>query len=457
MKSFFQWLLSALTSSFRNWEQLAGIQYFVGSWQEVLDEAKRQNKPVFIDFYTIGFHPRQLIAQQAALDPTLAIKFNTHFINYRVDAKAGEGLEIARRYRMFTSPVPTALFILWDSTLLYRATSYEGVKGLLAEASKAIEAAYHPTPLSMLEQDYVAGERDPTFLAAYLLQRSRADMPNQDALLTYLSLIPQTVWTTDETTDLIIGNLTTYQPEPVNALQQKLRQLSHSTEGSCLSLWKQIGERIRELLRDRFHQAIREQDELQLTKVIVNNEQLLRAERGDTLTPQDVDHMANGYRRRFYADTRNVDKYRPLAEAEGWRLMTIPMDAIREKDQTGLQRFLDRTKQHEGQSDRLENGKRTEAMNHIESQDIARRLNRLVSYYVDHMTDLDDLEQALTWSTRALMLYACPAYLNYHARLLIKLGRTREADELLRNVSAEQRPGVHRIHVTIKRPEDYEW
>ncbi|MBC3788631.1 thioredoxin family protein [Spirosoma utsteinense] len=456
MKTFFQWLRSALAGPQHDGGPLAGVRYFYGSWQEVLTEAKRQNKLVFVDFHTIGFYPRKRIAQQAALDPSLARKFNAHFINYRVDAKAGEGLELAKRYRMQTSPVPTALFILWDGSLVYRASGYEGVKGLLAEADKALEAAAEPNQLSMLEQDYLGGKGDPTFLAAYLQERGRAGMPNQDALLTYLSLIPPSEWTTDETIHLIIGNLTTYQPGPVNALQQKLRQVSELPERACTSLRRQIGERIRELIRARMHQAIREQDERQLATVIADHEQLLRAERDDKLTQQEVDYVANGFRRRFYADTGNVDNYRPLAEAEAWRLMTISMDTIREKDKIELQRFRDRMKQVEERGDHPDYGEQAEAISTIESQDMAHRLNQLVSYYADHMTDADDLEQALIWSTRSLAFHSCPGYLHNQARLLIKLGRSGEADEVLQKVSSEQTPGVHHIRVILKRPEDYE-
>jgi hypothetical protein len=458
MKPFFQRVLAALSGPQYNEGPLAGVRYFYGSWQQVLVEANHQNKPIFLDFHTIGFYPRQQIARQAALDPSLAQKFNAQFINYLVDAKAGEGRDIARRYRMHRSAVPTALFILGDGSLLYRASGYEGVKGLLAEADKAIEATNEPNQLAILEQDYVGGKRDLAFLRAYLAERSRADMPNQEALLAYLSLISPTDWTGQETIRLIIGNLTTYQSEPVNALQQTLRQLTNSLDSSSVYLGRQISERIRELIRIRFHQAIAEQDERQLAWVIAANEQFLRAERGDQLSQPELDKMATGFRRRYYADTKNLDQYRPLAEAEAWRLMTIPLDLVREKDQLAYQRYLDRKETLDAQGEGQDYANNyAQSMSTFESRDMAHRLNRIVHYYADNMTDPADLEQALTWSARSLAFDPCPGYLHLHARLLIRLGRSREADEVLRQVSASQMPGTHQIHVSIKRPEDYEW
>lgn len=307
MNSFFQGLLSALTGSPQPSGPLAGIRYFSGSWPQVLAQAQSLNKPIFLDFYTIGFYPRQ----QAALDASFATTFNTHFINYLVDAQHGEGPQIAQRYRMLTAPVPTALFILGDGILLHRAAGYSGLKDLLAQAHQALQAATQPNRLPILEQDYVAGRRNAPFLEAYLLERSRANMPNQEALLSYLALMPQTNWATDETIPLILGHLTTYQPGPVGALLAKLRQGSPSPDSSSLVGPTPIGERIRALIRMQFHQALSEQDEGQLAGLIADNEQLLRAERADTLTAEDLDQMAKGHRRRYYTETR----YRPLPSA----------------------------------------------------------------------------------------------------------------------------------------------
>ncbi len=450
-------LLTVLAGPQPNGGPLAGVRYIYGSWQEVLAEAKRQNKPVFLDFHTVGFYPRKQIVQQAALDPTLAQTFNAHFINYMVDAKRGEGLEIANRHRLHTSPVPTAIFILGDGSLLHRASGYEGVKGLLAEAHKALQALNQPNRLSMLEQAYAAGQLSPAFLATYLRERSRADMPNQEALLTYLSLVPEADWTSNETIPLILGNLMTYQPRPVNALLRKLDQLSHSPDQSGSSLRIQIRERIREMIRTWFRQVMADGDEGQLARIVDAHAQFLRAERSDQLSQQEIDNVANGFRRRFYAETKNIDQYRPLAEAEAWRLMTIPLDAVREKDKLAYQRYLDRKEKLDARGERPDYANYAQSMSTFESRDMAHRLNRLVSYYADNMTDPADLEQALTWSDQALTFDSCPSNRQLHARLLVRLGRSREADEVLQQDRTTQTSGNHLIHVSIKRPDDYEW
>lgn len=435
---------------------LPGVQYFYGSWQAVLDEANRQKKPVFVDFDTIGFYPRQEIIREAFSDSSLAVTFNANFINYQVDAQRGEGVAIAERYRVLSYPVPTSLFILWDGSLLHRASGYQGLAGLLAEADKALALANKPNVLSTLEQTYLAGQRDPVFLATYLRERANADMPNNDALITYLSLVPETDWTTDETIGLITAHLTTYDPRIVDALQQTLRQLYGSTDKPAVVQRTKLGDCIRQLIRSRFHRAIAEQDEQQLAEVITDNERFLYAEAGDSLSKQEVEEMANGYRRRFYAETKNFAQYRPLAEAEAWRLMTVSRESVREKDREAFLHYLERKKELDETGERPDYWKYAEAMSTVESHETARQLNQLVRYYDKHMTDPYDLEQALVWSARSLEYDRNPGYLHTHARLLMKLGRSAEADRILQEMSSQQTPGTRVVHSVIKKPKDYE-
>ena len=456
MKSFFQWLSSVLAAPQNKDSSLAGVRYFTGSWSEVLAEAERQNKPVFVDFYKLGFYPRKQIAQEAFLSPSLADKFNANFINYRVDDQTNEGLTIAKQYQIYTSPVPTSLYVLSDGSLLHRASGYEGLQGMLAEADKALEAAKEPNQLSILERAYRAGKRDPAFLGAYLRERGRAGMPNDEALALYLSLVSETDRTSDETTQLIVDNLTTYDKAVVNGLLQKLHQTANSSEKSAVTLRTKISECIRPLIRTRFHQAIADRDEHQLDNVIAYKEPFLRAEKAGKLSRQEADDVANGYRRRFYAETKNFAKYRPLAEAEAWKLMTIPTESVRVKDAEAYQRYQERKAKLDSTNQHPDYEKFAGAMSAFESNDIASKLNRFVRYYCENMTDPTDLNQALTWSAKSLDYDHNPGYANLHARLLIKLGRTREADSVLRKVSAQQTPGVYRVYMSIKRPEDYE-
>ena len=59
-------ILSIFVLSFSNLfaysiEEEKGIQFFKGTWNELLAEAKKQNKPIFVDIYTTWCRPCKVL------------------------------------------------------------------------------------------------------------------------------------------------------------------------------------------------------------------------------------------------------------------------------------------------------------------------------------------------------------------------------------------------------------
>jgi thiol:disulfide interchange protein len=135
-------------------EEPTGIRFFKGSWKAVLNEAQKQNKPVFIDIYTTWCGPCKQMARQAFPDAKVGEKFNANFISYQLDAERGEGVQIARKYTV--TAYPTTLFVSPDGALIHRVVGYGGIQAMLTEADKAIAAAADPNPLSALEKHYAS-------------------------------------------------------------------------------------------------------------------------------------------------------------------------------------------------------------------------------------------------------------------------------------------------------------
>ncbi len=216
-------------------DEPSGIKFFTGTWKALLAEAKRQNKPVFIDVYTSWCGPCKAMAKEAFPDKKVGEKFNTSFISYQIDAEKGEGVAIARRYTV--RAYPTSLYVSTDGTLLHRSEGYDGVDGMLQEAEKAIGAANEPVTLEAMEKDYTAGKRDVSFLAAYLTKRAMVDMPDSDALDVYLSKLPQADWSSDKNLFIISGNAKRYNKVALGLLSQRLDQLKAAsaalTTDSC--------------------------------------------------------------------------------------------------------------------------------------------------------------------------------------------------------------------------------
>lgn len=86
-----------------------GVTFLKGSWKDALAEAKRQNKPIFLDVFTTWCPPCKRMAKEAFPNARVGAKFNIHFINYQLDAEKGEGIAIAKQYAV--ASYPTALYI----------------------------------------------------------------------------------------------------------------------------------------------------------------------------------------------------------------------------------------------------------------------------------------------------------------------------------------------------------
>ncbi len=414
-------LALCLTTLLARADDTVGIQFFKGSWKDVLAEAKKQNKPVFVDIYTTWCGPCKLMAKQAFPDAKVGEKFNANFISYQIDAEKGEGIDVAKKYAV--TAYPTSLYVSGDGELLHRAVGYGGIPGMLTEADKAIAAAKDPSPLSAMEKQYADGKRDADFLRTYLTKRTQLGMPSAEALDAFLTAVPQAEWTSPANIDAVSGNLTTANSRAFEPLlnEVKATRMDKSRMKTTQAIMQAVSQAV-----GRDERQAKTEAELETT---VANKLKLRT----TLSPKPVSEadkvtMANESRMSFYQRTKNWPKYRELAVVDAAKLMATSTDSLRARDAATYQRFMDEAKSVPDSVKASPNFTRYAAMmKTIETQQVSMKLNSLAWAYFQNMTDPADLKQALTWSTRMVELDPKPALLDTHAQLLAKLGRKAEA------------------------------
>ncbi len=311
MRTFLIWVsfclavIAQVTGAPRT-DEPSGVKFFTGSWKALLAEAKRQNKPVFIDVYTSWCGPCKLMAKEAFPDKKVGEKFNASFISYQIDAEKGEGVAIARRYTV--RAYPTSLYVSTNGTLLHRSEGYDGIESLLTEADRALTGKKETYTLAMMDKDYAAGKRDVPFLATYLTKRAMVNMPDSTALNIYLDKIPQADWSSDKNLFIIAGNVEKYSKSLMATLYPKMIQLKNATDGASVSLHSTIGRGVRAMNEDYFKQAISRKDETILNEVIKVNEAYLEAMRGQPTPPEQAEQIASGYRARYYKQTTSSNK-----------------------------------------------------------------------------------------------------------------------------------------------------
>ena len=75
----------------------------------LLDQAKKENRLIFIDFYTTWCLPCRMLEEEVFTDQNLGGFINEHFISYRVDAEKGNGVNLATIFEV--KVYPTLLFL----------------------------------------------------------------------------------------------------------------------------------------------------------------------------------------------------------------------------------------------------------------------------------------------------------------------------------------------------------
>ena len=148
--------------------QAQGIEFAQGTWKEILAEAARQDKIVFVDAYTTWCGPCKMMDRNTFSQKEVGDFFNANFINAKIDMEKGEGPSIAQKYAV--RAYPTFLFVDSDGELVHRTLGYqEG--GMFIENAKA--ALDPQRRISALNARYAGGDRSPEFLRKYTEARSQ--------------------------------------------------------------------------------------------------------------------------------------------------------------------------------------------------------------------------------------------------------------------------------------------
>ncbi|CAN5475644.1 hypothetical protein BH09BAC4_BH09BAC4_29160 [soil metagenome] len=283
-----------------------GITFFTGSWKDVLAEAKRQNKPVYVDVYTTWCPPCKRMAVEAFPNSKIGAKFNVHFISYQLDAEKGEGIDIAKRY--VVSSYPTALYIGPNGALIHRAVGYTGINGMLDQANKMLETPQLRPTVARGDKDFVDGRRDPAFLRKYLKTRQTLNRPTHEVLDTYLDVLPASERLTNET---MLFAAEALQSSTTKAFDYLIKNRSRvaSSEPAQQNLKTTIADALTRALDNDFRRATATSDEVLLETVIANSERSVASANPFVIRQEaEKEEAANDYRLKFLTQTNNAVK-----------------------------------------------------------------------------------------------------------------------------------------------------
>lgn len=140
-----------------------GITFENGTFTEALAKAKKENKMVFMDCYTIWCGPCKILSNDVFPKKIVGDYFNSNFVSIKIDMEKGEGIELRKKYDVVA--FPTLLFIDEKGEVVHNFAGGLEAEELIAEA----KISQNPNKrLSGLMERYKKGERSLDFIVNYL-------------------------------------------------------------------------------------------------------------------------------------------------------------------------------------------------------------------------------------------------------------------------------------------------
>jgi uncharacterized protein YyaL (SSP411 family) len=98
------------------------IKFSQNSWSEVLDLAKKENKPVFLDISASWCGYCKRMKANVFTNTDVSVFYNSNYINVSVDGEKGEGIELAKKYGV--TGYPTFVFLKPDGSVAFQTSGF---------------------------------------------------------------------------------------------------------------------------------------------------------------------------------------------------------------------------------------------------------------------------------------------------------------------------------------------
>lgn len=192
MKKITLFILLLSILSINIFAQKEGIQFTQQNWNQVIIQAAKENKIIFLDAYTDWCQPCKKMDKQVFPQKLVGDFYNKNFVNVKLNMEKGIGEELKKKYAV--QFFPTFLFLTADGTVVHRIAGYQSVPKLLELGKTAIDPSKR---LSAFEERFEKGNRDPEFLIQYTDAR-KAAMDGTHNAIAEEYLATQKDWTTKE-------------------------------------------------------------------------------------------------------------------------------------------------------------------------------------------------------------------------------------------------------------------
>ncbi|MDR2131357.1 MAG: thioredoxin family protein [Odoribacteraceae bacterium] len=142
-----------------------GIQFMANEpWTTVVQQAKEQNRLIFMDCYTTWCGPCKGLAENIFPQKAVGDFFNAHFVNVQYDMEKGDGKMLNEKYKAHIIGYPTLLLINAEGQVVHQMAGYQEADVLIAGMKAGLEGR----SLFAVQDRYEKGARDLETITAYV-------------------------------------------------------------------------------------------------------------------------------------------------------------------------------------------------------------------------------------------------------------------------------------------------
>ncbi len=295
-----------------------GVQFFKGSWSQLQETARKEGKPIFVDVYTDWCPPCRQMDKEVFPSKETGDKYNPLFLNYRLNAEKGEGVEIAAKYAV--KAYPTYLYLDPDGSLLHRAVGFFPVTDMIAQADKALGSQGGENTIGFLEKEFKSGRRDTAFLRNYIRRMTALGLDNNTVMNAYMEVLPVSTLATS-------GELLFLGENIFNARSNALVFLMAHYTALSASQKKQLANRLyARALYSAAATAWKEGRPVELRQILAYAE-ILEAD-----LPAQLQASVYRWRLQYFGLVKDVTKLKETGYHMIGRMMDISQDSLRAED-----------------------------------------------------------------------------------------------------------------------------
>jgi thiol-disulfide isomerase/thioredoxin len=368
------------------------LVFFKGSWKDVLQEARKQNKPIFLDVYTSWCAPCKQMDKFVFTAKEVGNKYNAAFINYKIDAEKGEGITLAGQFNV--KAYPTYLFLDPQGYPVHRVEGYFDVVPFIAEADRAVALANTENPISVYEKEFNAGNREAAFLRTYIAKMTALKLDNTPVLNAYFSSISLKQLSQPSELIFLGENAGTIQFKGLSFLIEKYKILPKEQQ-------QKIAARIySRIIHNATGEALKAGRILEAQQLVAYM---------DLLKPQVSPKAANAIdrlRMMYYAQVKDHDQFKKIGYALAKPLLQIPVDSLFQRDEREFQEIMKPFLTGEQDSTKVVGFREDKKyIQHIFSGEVSTGLYDIAKAFAENLDVTDPgRADALKWAKHAAVL-----------------------------------------------------